>query len=80
MVGALIKLAQEPRAIGQVFNIGNTEEISILDLAERIRTLASSRSPIEFVPYEKAYEAGFEDMPRRARSPRSANTSATGRP
>jgi UDP-glucose 4-epimerase len=65
VVGALIKLAQEPRAIGQVFNIGNTEEISILDLAERIRTMASSRSTIEFVPYEKAYEAGFEDMPRR---------------
>ena len=65
VVGALIKLAQEPRAIGQVFNIGNTEEISILDLAERIRTMASSRSTIELVPYEKAYEAGFEDMPRR---------------
>ncbi len=65
VVGALIKLAQEPRAIGQVFNIGNTEEISILDLAERIRTMASSRSTIEFVPYEKAYDAGFEDMPRR---------------
>jgi len=65
VVGALIKLVQEPRAIGQVFNIGNTEEISILDLAERIRTMASSRSTIEFVPYEKAYDAGFEDMPRR---------------
>jgi len=65
VVGALIKLVQEPRAIGQVFNIGNTEEISILDLAERIRTMASSRSAIEFVPYEKAYDAGFEDMPRR---------------
>ena len=65
VVGALIKLAQEPRAIGQVFNIGNTEEISILDLAERIRAMASSRSTIEFVPYEKAYDAGFEDMPRR---------------
>jgi UDP-glucose 4-epimerase len=65
VVGALIKLAQEPRAIGQVFNIGNTEEISILDLAERIRTMASSPSTIEFVPYEKAYDEGFEDMPRR---------------
>jgi UDP-glucose 4-epimerase len=65
VVGALIKLVQEPRAVGQVFNIGNTEEISILDLAERVRTLTSSRSTIEFVPYEKAYDAGFEDMPRR---------------
>ena len=65
VVGALITLVQEPRAIGQVFNIGNTEEISILDLADRIRQLASSHSTIEFVPYEKAYETGFEDMPRR---------------
>ena len=65
VVGALIKLVEEPRAVGQVFNIGNVEEISILQLAERIRAMASSRSEIEFVPYEKAYEAGFEDMPRR---------------
>jgi UDP-glucose 4-epimerase len=65
VVGALIKLVQEPRCVGQVFNIGNTEEISILDLAERIRTMTSSRSEIAFIPYEKAYEAGFEDMPRR---------------
>ena len=65
VVGALIKLVQTPRAVGQVFNIGNTEEVSILDLAERIRAMTSSRSEIEFVPYDKAYEAGFEDMPRR---------------
>jgi UDP-glucose 4-epimerase len=65
VVGGLIKLVQEPRCVGQVFNIGNTEEISILDLAERIRAVTASRSEIEFVPYEKAYEAGFEDMPRR---------------
>jgi UDP-glucose 4-epimerase len=65
VVGALIKLVQEPRAVGQVFNIGNTEEISIGDLAERIRAMTGSQSVIELVPYEKAYEAGFEDMPRR---------------
>ena len=65
VVGALIKLVQTPHAVGQVFNIGNTEEVSILDLAERIRAMTSSRSEIEFVPYEKAYEEGFEDMPRR---------------
>ena len=65
VVGALIKLVQEPRAVGQVFNIGNPEEISILDLAERIRAMTSSRSEIEYVPYEKAYEEGYEDMPRR---------------
>ena len=60
-----MRLLDEPRAVGQVFNIGNTEEISILDLAAKVRTLCDSRSEIELVPYEKAYEAGFEDMPRR---------------
>jgi nucleoside-diphosphate-sugar epimerase len=73
VVGALIKLVQEPRAVGQVFNIGNPEEISILDLAERIRAITQSRSEIEFVPYEKAYEAGFEDMPRRVPDVRKIN-------
>ena len=65
VVDALIKLAQEPRAIGEVFNIGNTEEISIGVLAERVKALSGSESPIQFIPYDEAYEAGFEDMPRR---------------
>ena len=65
VVDGVIKLVHEPRAIGQVFNIGNTEEITILELAERIRTLTNSRSEIVFVPYDEAYAAGFEDMPRR---------------
>jgi UDP-glucose 4-epimerase len=65
VVNGLLRLVQEPKAIGGVFNIGNCEEISILGLAERVRTLAGSRSEITFVPYEEAYEAGFEDMPRR---------------
>jgi UDP-glucose 4-epimerase len=65
VVGALITLAQTPRAVGEVFNIGNIEEISILALAEKIKALAGSRSAIRFVSYEDAYEAGFEDMPRR---------------
>jgi UDP-glucose 4-epimerase len=65
VVDAVIKLVHESRAIGQVFNVGNTEEITILDLAERIRTLTGSSSEIVFVPYEEAYQAGFEDMPRR---------------
>jgi UDP-glucose 4-epimerase len=56
---------QEPRAIGQVFNIGNTEEITILDLAHKVRRMAGSSSEIVLVPYDQAYEAGFEDMPRR---------------
>lgn len=65
VVEALAKLVQEPRAIGRVFNVGNTEEISIRALAERVRTLARSASEIVTIPYDQAYEAGFEDMPRR---------------
>ena len=65
VVEALIKLVQEPRAVGEVVNIGNTEEISILDLARRVKTLTGSRSEIIHIPYDEAYEAGFEDMPQR---------------
>jgi UDP-glucose 4-epimerase len=65
VVGALLKLVVEPRAIGQVINIGNTQEVSMRALAERVRELAGSTSPIRFVPYDEAYESGFEDMPRR---------------
>ena len=65
VVDALIKLAQEPRAVGEVFNVGNTEEVSIGALAQRVKALSDSRSPIQFIPYDEAYEAGFEDMPRR---------------
>jgi UDP-glucose 4-epimerase len=65
VVGALLKLVNEPKAIGQVVNIGNTQEVTILRLAERIRDLSGSKSPIRFVPYDQAYESGFEDMPRR---------------
>ena len=65
VVDALVKLVGEPKAIGQVINIGNTEEVTILRLAERVRLLAGSQSPIKLVPYDEAYESGFEDMPRR---------------
>jgi UDP-glucose 4-epimerase len=65
VVDALIKLAQEPRAVGEVFNIGNTEEVTIRELAERVKRITSSSSPIQLIPYDEAYEAGFEDMPRR---------------
>jgi len=65
VVGALVKLVNEPKAVGQVINIGNTQEVSILELAGRIRDLCGSTSPIKFIPYEEAYESGFEDMPRR---------------
>jgi UDP-glucose 4-epimerase len=64
-VGALLKLSREPRACGQVFNVGNDREITIGDLARLIRDRVNPQARIEQIPYEKAYEAGFEDMPRR---------------
>ncbi len=65
VVGALLKLMVEPAAIGQVFNVGNTEEVTIRGLAERIKARTGSTSEIVIIPYDQAYEAGFEDMPRR---------------
>lgn len=65
VVTALIALMQRPEAYGQVFNIGNTEEISISQLAEQVVRRTGTRSSITLIPYEKAYEPGFEDMPRR---------------
>jgi UDP-glucose 4-epimerase len=65
VVGALVKLVNEPKAVGQVVNIGNTVEITIEKLAERVRALSGSTSAIKYIPYEEAYESGFEDMPRR---------------
>jgi UDP-glucose 4-epimerase len=65
VVDALLRLVCESRAIGQVINIGNTQEVTILALAERVRDLSGSKSTIKIVPYDVAYESGFEDMPRR---------------
>ena len=65
VVGALLKIVAEPKAVGQVFNIGNTEEISIRALADRVKKLSGSQSTIKLIPYDEAYESGFEDMPRR---------------
>jgi len=64
-VRALIALLDHPDAVGKVFNVGNPQEVSILELAQRVVKLAQSSSPIVLVPYEHAYEAGFEDMRRR---------------
>jgi len=64
-VGALIKIINEQKAIGEVFNIGSQEEISIEQLAKQIIKLTNSNSKIEYIPYEEAYEEGFEDMQRR---------------
>jgi UDP-glucose 4-epimerase len=65
VVRALVSLIDEPRAVGQVFNIGNGREISINDLAEKIKAMTRSGSEIVRIPYDQAYESGFEDMPRR---------------
>lgn len=65
VVGALVKLSENPQAVGQVFNLGSQEEVSVEELARRIIRLTGSASPIEYVAYEAAYEEGYEDMPRR---------------
>lgn len=64
-VWAIRKLAEHPRAVGEIFNIGGKEEVSIEQLAHRVKDVLGSRSPIVYVPYEEAYEEGFEDMRRR---------------
>jgi UDP-glucose 4-epimerase len=65
VVDAMIKLIQHPKAYGEVFNIGHTDEISIYELAELVKSMTESSSEIVFIPYEQAYESGFEDMARR---------------
>ena len=66
VVGVLLKLADHEGAVGQVLNVGNDrEEVTISDLARRVKERTRSRSEIVKVPYDQAYEAGFEDMPRR---------------
>jgi UDP-glucose 4-epimerase len=65
VVGALMKLMDNSAAVGQVFNIGSNHEITIRALAERVKDMTKSDSEIVYVPYDQAYEEGFEDMPRR---------------
>jgi UDP-glucose 4-epimerase len=65
VVGAIIRLSNHPRAVGEVFNVGAETEIRIRDLAEMVKRLVGSDASIAFVPYAEAYEKGFEDMPRR---------------
>jgi UDP-glucose 4-epimerase len=64
-VEALLRLIPLDRAVGEVINVGNTEEVSIENLAKLVKQRTNSCSPIQFVPYDKAYESGFEDMMRR---------------
>jgi len=64
-VNAIISLMENKESVGQVFNIGSTEEMSIENLAKKIKQLTNSSSEIVYIPYEQAYEHGFEDMRRR---------------
>ena len=64
-VGAMIKLAHHPKATGEIFNVGSEEEITIRNLAELVKEVTGSKSAIVYIPYDKAYEEGFEDMRRR---------------
>jgi nucleoside-diphosphate-sugar epimerase len=65
VVNAVIALMNHPDAVGQIFNIGSDEEISIMDLAKKVKAIIDSQSEIVKIPYEEAYEQGFEDMARR---------------
>ena len=64
-IGALMGLIEHPKAVGEVYNIGSDTEVTITELAERIKRLTGSDSRIVYVPYDEAYEEGFEDMMRR---------------
>lgn len=64
-VWALAHLMSEPKAVGEVYNIGSRQEVSIGELARLVKRKTGSKSPIKHVPYRQAYEEGFEDMPRR---------------
>lgn len=64
-VRGMMALMQRPDALGEAFNLGSQEEVTIEELARQVITLTGSRSPLQYIPYDKAYEAGFEDMFRR---------------
>ena len=80
VVTALTELVQVPSAVGEVFNLGGIEEVSMLDLARLIKRMTESSSEIVLVPYDQAYEAGFEDMPRRIPDLRKAAAAIGYRP
>jgi UDP-glucose 4-epimerase len=67
-VGAVLRLIATDSAVGEVVNIGTDQEISIEDLAQRVKERTNSGSPIHYIPYDQAYEHGFEDMQRRVPS------------
>ena len=68
VVGAITKLMDEPSAEGEIFNVGNNKEVTINELALKVKEMTDSDSEIEHIPYEKAYGPGFEDMQRRCPS------------
>ena len=80
VVGALVKVMDEEKAVGEVFNIGSSQEITILDLATKVKELTNSKSEIIFVPYDEAYVEGFEDMPRRVPDTSKVNALVGFRP
>jgi UDP-glucose 4-epimerase len=67
-VEAILRLSSIDQAIGEVINLGNDEEISMESLAHLVKQHTKSASPVTFIPYDQAYEPGFEDMPRRVPS------------
>jgi len=79
-VRAVIALAAEPQAVGEIYNVGSEEEITIGDLARRVVARARSASPIVTVPYDEAYEKGFEDMQRRVPSIEKVKTAIGWQP
>jgi len=73
VVGAITKLMDEPSAEGEIFNVGNNKEVTINELALKVKEMTDSDSEIEHIPYAKAYGPGFEDMQRRCPSIKKIN-------
>jgi UDP-glucose 4-epimerase len=80
VIRALIALMDHEPAYGQVYNIGNDNEVTIGELAALVRELCGSKSEIQLIPYEKAYEQGFEDMRRRVPSLEKINAAIGWKP
>src|SRR5213080_4977865 len=80
VVGALVNLMDQEEAVGQVFNVGSSQEITIMELARKVKALTNSDSEIVSVPYDEAYEEGFEDMPRRVPDTSKVNALVGFRP
>jgi UDP-glucose 4-epimerase len=80
VVAALVKLMDEEKAVGQVFNVGSNQEVTIMELARKVKLLTDSKSEIVSVPYDEAYEEGFEDMPRRVPDTSKVNALVGFRP